>query len=152
MPHKTTLLLLSIVTLAACQTKDAAPVEEIPVTVPEVFPNLPLPPGGQVVSRQGTGSALQMVFSTPTSGDSIATYYRDVLAKPPYQLINESINEGVVAFFVEQDGPSMWVTVQGLPAGGTLVTIVGARPRVPKADSGRILQTQPMNPDELRRP
>jgi hypothetical protein len=152
MPHKTTLLLLSIVTLAACQAKDAEPVEEVPVTLPEVFPNLPLPPGGQVVSRTGTGSAMQMVFSTPVAGDTVAAYYRDILAKPPYQLINESTNDGVVAFFVEQDGPSMWVAVQGLEAGGTLVTIAGARPRVAPTDTTRTIDTRPINPDELPRP
>lgn len=152
MPHKTTLLLLSIVTLAACQAKDAEPAEEVPVTVPEVFPNLPLPPGGQVVSREGTGSALQMVFSTPVAGDTLAAYYRDILSRPPYQLINESINDGVVAFFVEQAGPSMWLTVQGLQAGGSLVTIVGARPRVAPTDTTRTIDTRPINPDELPRP
>lgn len=152
MSHKTTLLLLSIVTLAACQAKDAEPVEEVPVTLPEVFPNLPLPPGGQVVSREGTGSALQMIFSSPMAGDSMAAYYREVLAKPPYQLINESINDGVVAFFVEQNGPSMWVTVQGLEAGGTLVTIVGARAPASRSDTGRVLQTRPIDPNELPRP
>lgn len=152
MSHKTTLLLLSIVTLAACQAKDAAPVEEVPVTLPEVFPNLPLPPDGQLVAREGTGSALQMTFSSPVSGDSMATYYRDVLAKPPYQLINESINDGVVAFFVEQNGPSMWVTVQGLEAGGSLVTIAGARPRVAPADTTRTIDTRPIDPNEIPRP
>jgi hypothetical protein len=79
----------------------------------------------------------------------VADYYRDVLARPPYRLINESTNDGLVSFYVEQDGPSMWVAVQGLTAGGALVTVAGARPRAIGGDSVRVLQTRPPEPGEI---
>ncbi len=143
-------LLAAAVLVTACGDKTAPEVEETPPTVTEVFPNLPLPPAGQLLSQEGAGAAMQMVFSSTEPGDSIADFYRDVLSRPPYELINESINNGVVSFFVEQNGPSMWVVVQGLEAGGALVTLAGARARAGlAADSGRILEARPINPDSL---
>lgn len=144
------MLLAAAVLATACGDKAAQEVEETPPSIAEVFPNLPLPPGGILLSQEGAGSAMQMIFSSTQPGDSIADYYREVLSAPPYELINESTNNGVVSFFVEQDGPSMWVVVQGLEAGGTLVTMAGARPRIAAgADSVRILEAKPVNPDSL---
>jgi hypothetical protein len=144
------MLLAAAVLATACGDKAPEAVEEAPPSIAEVFPNLPLPPGGQLLSREGAGPAMQMTFSSTQSGDSIADYYREVLSAPPYELINESTNNGVVSFFVEQDGPSMWVVVQGLEAGGTLVTVAGARPRIAVgADSVRVLEAKPVNPDSL---
>lgn len=144
------LLLAAAVLVTACGDKAVQEVEETPPSLTEVFPNLPLPPGGQLLSSDGAGSAMQMIFSSAMPSDSIADYYRGVLSAPPYELINESINDGVVSFFVEQSGPSMWVVVQGLDAGGSLVTVAGARPRVAAgADSVRILEAKPINPDSL---
>lgn len=144
------LLLAAAALLAACGDKPAPVAEETPPSVTEVFPNLPLPPEGILLSTQGAGAAMQMVFSSITRGDTIADYYREVLSQPPYQLMNESTNNGVVSFFVEQDGPSMWVVVQGLEAGGSLVTIAGARARPASAtDTVRVLEAKPVNPDSL---
>jgi hypothetical protein len=65
-------------------------------------------------------------------------------------LVNESVNDGVISFFVEQNGPSMWVVVQGLDAGGSLVTLAGARARQGiVSDSIRILEAKPVSPDSL---
>lgn len=149
MPTKTTLFALLAVSLVACKGESAAPPPEAPATLPEVLPNLPLPPGGQMLSQEGTGSALQLMMSTPSPADTILAYYREVLSRPPYRLINEATTAGMTAFFVEQDGPSMWVAVQGLEAGGTLVTIAGARPRAVPGDSVRVLQTRPLEPGEV---
>jgi hypothetical protein len=144
------LLLAAAVLVTACGDKPAQEVEETPPSLVEVFPNLPLPPGGMLLSREGAGAAMQMTFSSPLLGDSIAEYYREVLSAPPYELMNESINNGVVSFFVEQNGPSMWVVVQGLEAGGSLVTVAGARARRGTgADSVRVLEGKPVNPDSL---
>lgn len=149
MPTKTTLFALLAVSLVACKGEEAAPPVEAQVSLPEVLPNLPLPPGGQMLAREGTGSALQIIMSTVSPADSVVAYYREVLALPPYRLINEATTNGMTAFFVEQDGPSMWVAVQGLEAGGTLVTIAGAKPRVLPGDSVRVLQTRPLEPGEV---
>jgi hypothetical protein len=143
-------LLTAALLVTACGDKPAPDPEEAPPSIAEVFPNLPLPPDGQILSREGTGQAMQMIFSSPQAGDTIANYYRKVLSAPPYELINESTNDGVVSFFVEQNGPSMWVVVQGLEAGGSLVTVAGARPRIAAgADSVRVLEAKPVNPDSL---
>lgn len=143
------ILLAAVLAVGACADKAPVVEETPPPTMTEVFPNLPVPPMGQMVSREGAGNALQLVFATPTSADSVADYYRDVLARPPYELINEATTNGIISFFVEQDGPSMWVAVQGLEAGGSLVTVAGARPRILGGDSVRVLPTRPPEPGEL---
>ncbi len=143
-------LLAAALLVTACGDKPAPEVEEAPPSIAEVFPNLPLPPSGQLLSQEGAGQAMQMIFSSTQQGDSIADYYREVLSAPPYELMNESTNNGVISFFVEQNGPSMWVVVQGLEAGGSLVTLAGARARPGTAgDSIRILEAKPVNPDSI---
>ncbi|MEO5798809.1 MAG: hypothetical protein ABIZ70_07505 [Gemmatimonadales bacterium] len=118
-------LTLSAVSFAACQQK---PVAEAP-TAPRletVLPNIPLPPGGMALTTENSKDAMQFVFATAVPVDSILTYYRDVLGKPPYRLINEATTAGVTSFYVEQDGPPMWVAVQKNGESGAMVTIAGA--------------------------
>ncbi|HET9134643.1 MAG TPA: hypothetical protein VFN90_10085 [Gemmatimonadales bacterium] len=123
-----TLLLAAVIALAACGDKApaAAPVDA--PSVPEVLPNIPLPPEGEVVS-EGTGSdARSLIISTPVADTAVIRHYRAVLGVPPFRLINEDSTAAGISFYAEQDGPSIWVVVRGLQAGGTLVTIAGARP------------------------
>jgi hypothetical protein len=106
----------------------------------QVLPNVALPAGGKVIGSAGGAEAASLLVSTPESADSVAEFYRDVLSRPPYRLINESVNGKVTSFYVEQDGPSLWVTVEGLEAGGTLVRLAGAAVR---ADSTATPETPP---------
>ena len=123
-----TLLLASLVALAACGDKTAdVPAVETP-ELAEVLPNLPLPPGGEVVSRDGGERALALIISTPNPDTLVVAHYRTVLGAPPFRLINEDSTAAGVSFYAEQDGPPIWVVVRGLQAGGTLVTIAGAKP------------------------
>lgn len=122
------LLLASLVALAACGDKTAdAPAIETP-DVTEVLPNLPLPPGGEIVSRDGGERALALIISTPSPDTAVVAHYRSVLGVAPFRLINEDSTAAGISFYAEQDGPPIWVVVRGLAAGGTLVTIAGAKP------------------------
>lgn len=119
-------LTFAAASLGACQQKKAvADTAETP-RLETVLPNLPLPPNGMALTSENSKDAMQFVFASVTSADSVIAYYRDVLAKPPYRLINESTNGGVTSFYVEQDGPSMWVAVQKNGETGSMVTIAGA--------------------------
>jgi hypothetical protein len=62
----TTCLILAVAALGACKSETAPVVEETPPTLTEVFPNLPVPPEGEMISQEGAGAALQLVFATPT--------------------------------------------------------------------------------------
>jgi hypothetical protein len=117
---------LTALVLMACGSEPEAPAETVLSPV-EVLPNIALPPGGEAIGNEGGTEAATLLISTPVSADSVVEFYRDVLSKPPYRLINESVNAGITSFYVEQDGPPMWLTVQGLEAGGTLVKMSGAR-------------------------
>lgn len=125
-------MLVGLLTLAACG-RDEAPK---PPKLSEVLPKLPLPPQPTFVSRAGGADALQLTVRSPAGPDAVASYYRQLFKKGGWRLVNEAKdNEGAVVFFVEQDGPPLWVRVRkGDDGHGSLVEISGARV-TPKGDT-----------------
>ncbi len=120
------LMSLTLAPLAACQSSKP-PVEEVKQAGLEVLPNIPMPPDGEILTSQSTAEAIQMVTVTARSVDSVLTYYRALLGKEPYRLVSETTTpDGMTSFFVEQDGPGLWVTVQKNGETGSMVTIIGA--------------------------
>jgi hypothetical protein len=119
-------LSLTAASLGACQQKPPAAEAVEPPRLEAVLPNMPLPPGGMALTSGSSTDAMQFLFSSPAAVDTVVAYYRDVLGKPPYRLINEATTAGVTSFYVEQDGPSMWVVVQKNGESGSMVTIAGA--------------------------
>lgn len=144
MTTRTPFLALAALLLAACGDKPEAPAEPVTRNPLEVLPNIAIPPGGQVLASEGGEEAASLLISTPMVVDSVVEFYRDVLSKPPYRLINESVNANITSFYVEQDGPPMWLTVEGLEAGGTLVRMSGA---VTAADSARRMRADSATPE-----
>lgn len=118
-------LTLAAVSLAACQQKPVAEAAARP-SLESVLPNIPMPPGGMALTTENSKDAMQFVFASPVAVDSMLTFYRDVLGKAPYRLINEATTGGVTSFYVEQEGPSMWVAVQKNGESGSMITIAGA--------------------------
>lgn len=132
--HLSSLALASLI-IAGCSDKSSDGPVEKPISMIEAFPNVPLPPNGQGVQSQGTGDALELLMTSSDPDSTVAAYYRGLLAKPPYRLINESVAGGVTTFYVESgnDRP-LWVHVQADSLGGTTVRLIGTA--APKADSG----------------
>jgi hypothetical protein len=126
MTTRHSLIALAAVVLAACGGEPETPPAEATLSPAQVLPNIAMPPGGEALGSEGGSEAATLLISTPMVADSVAEFYRGVLSKPPYRLINESVNAGITSFYVEQDGPPMWITVEGLEAGGTLVRMSGA--------------------------
>jgi hypothetical protein len=118
-------VLLTLAPVAACQSAkpDAAAAKTAGL---EVLPNLPLPPGGMPLTSQSSSDAMQIFAATELPVDSVLAYYRNVLAEPPYRLVNETTSDSLSAFYVEQDGPSLWITVQKNGQSGSMVVIAGA--------------------------
>ena len=116
---------LAALTLGACTKEPEAPTETV-MTPVQVLPNIAMPPGGEALGAEGGAEAASLLISTPVSSDTVVAFYREVLSRAPYRLINESLNAGTTSFYVEQDGPPLWVTVEPLEAGGTLVRMSGA--------------------------
>lgn len=119
-------LSLTAVSLGACQQKPPVAEAIVPPRLETVLPNLPLPPGALALTSESSKDAMQFVFTSPAAADTVVAYYRELLGKPPYRLINEATTAGVTSFYVEQDGPPMWVAVQKNGDAGSLVTIAGA--------------------------
>ncbi len=125
MSNRTLSIALLALVAAACKSPEV-PAEDAGLPMVQALPNIPLPPGGAPVSTERGGDAVQLLVSTPTPSDTVVAFYRDLLSRPPYRLINEAEDKGATSFYVEQDGPPLWVTVEGLPAGGTMVRLAGA--------------------------
>ncbi len=120
---RTRQILAAILLLAACHKSAPKPPD-----IGAVLPNLPLPPQGQPLIREGGAEAMQFLFVTPVVPDSIVAYYRNALSTGGFRLINESKMGKSTAFYAEQDGPSIWVTVGPNGSDGSQVIIAGASP------------------------
>ncbi len=124
MPTRTlAALLLVTVMAAACQHHQ--PVNDTPA-LGAVLPNIPFPPGAQPIGSNSGKDATQLEFLSNETPDSVASYYRNLLAKPPFRLVNETTTGKTTVFYAEQNGPSIWVTVEPSGTAGTRVTIAGA--------------------------
>jgi hypothetical protein len=114
---------MAILALVGC--KDKAP--ETP-KVSEVFPNLPLPPNASVVSRSGGTDALQLTLMSPVKAKEVESYYRDILSKNGWRLVNDMRDrDGSVVLFAEQNGPPLWVRIKSTDDSvATMVELAGA--------------------------
>jgi hypothetical protein len=95
----------------------------------ETIPNLPVPPSAELVSREGGEDALKLQFRSTLQPDQVATYYRDMLSKAPWNLVSDNTQpDGTIALYAEQDGPPLWVTIRKADgAAGTIVNLAGAK-------------------------
>lgn len=111
--------------LVACGSESRAPKPPDTFTV---FPNLPLPPSAQFVSRAGSEDALQIRLLSAGTPDKVTEYYRDVLSKGKWRLVSDVKKpDGSVALYAEQEGPPIWVRIWPTSDGaGTMVELAGA--------------------------
>jgi hypothetical protein len=126
------------VLVAACGSESAPPPK--PPDAFSVFPNLPVPPGAQFVSRAGSEDALQLTLYTPTQSARVVEYYRGELSRGKWRLVSDMKKpNGTIVLYAEQDGPPLWVSVWPTSdSAGTMVQLAGAvradsaKPAVPK--------------------
>lgn len=114
---------VALVALVAC--KDKAPQQP---KMSQVFPNLPLPPSGSVVSRSGGPDALQLTLMSPAKVQEVEAYYRSVLTRNGWRLVNDMRErDGSVVLLAEQDGPPLWVRIKSTSdSAATMVELAGA--------------------------
>lgn len=95
----------------------------------ETIPNLPLPPSAEVLSREGGDDALKLQFRSSSAPDEVASYYRAILSKAPWNLVSDNTQpDGTIALYAEQAGPPLWVTIRKADgASGTIVDLAGAK-------------------------
>ncbi len=137
--NKSIIIALAALAVTACGDREQQPDTPKMVSITDAFPNIPLAPEGEISGVEGEGDARQLLISSSLAADSIASYYRELLSDAPYELISESTNDGRTSFYAEQEGGQpLWVTVEGLEAGGTLIRLTGAaiRQRAAVPDSG----------------
>jgi hypothetical protein len=114
---------MAILALVAC--KDKAP--QTP-KLSQVLPNLPLPPNASVVSKSGSSDALQITLISPVKAQEVEMYYRTVLSKSGWRLVNDMRDrDGAVVLLAEQNGPPLWVRIKSTDdSAATMVELAGA--------------------------
>jgi hypothetical protein len=114
---------MAVLALVAC--KDKGP--QTP-KISQVLPNLPLPPNASVVSKSGGSDALQITLISPAKVKDVETYYRAVLSKNGWRLVNDMRDrDGSVVLLAEQDGPPLWVRIKSTDDSvATMVELAGA--------------------------
>jgi hypothetical protein len=114
---------MAVMALVGCKDKPPQAPK-----VSQVFPNLPLPPQATVVSRNAGTDALQLTLMSPTKAADVETYYRRVLSKNGWRLVNDMRDrDGSVVLLAEQDGPPLWVRIKSTDDSvATMVELSGA--------------------------
>ena len=111
--------------LLACGSESPGPK---PPSTFSVFPNLPLPPGAEFISRAGSADALQLTMFSPTKAAGVTEYYRDVLSKGKWRLVGDVKKpDGSIVLYAEQGGTPLWVRIRATSdSAGTMVELTGA--------------------------
>jgi hypothetical protein len=114
---------VAVLALVACKDKDPQTPK-----ISQVLPNLPLPPNASVVSKSGGSDALQITLISPAKVKDVETYYRAVLSKNGWRLVNDMRDrDGSVVLLAEQDGPPLWVRIKSTDDSvATMVELAGA--------------------------
>jgi hypothetical protein len=129
-----------IVAVLACRSEPRHSQPTLPAAA-KVFPNLPLPPNPELVSRAGSSDALQLTIFSPAGFDEVTEFYRKVLSEKHWRLVSDKKNaDGSVVLYAEQNGPPLWVRIWKLGDRGTMVELSGA---VPVADSAKAASAAP---------
>jgi hypothetical protein len=140
MRHLSAVLAAAAVALLLGGCKPRPVQQKLPETS-DVFSTVVLPPGGTLVSRQGSSDALQLTFTSPMSRDTVANYYRAVFSRDPFVLVSDTKDrEGAIALYAEEAQRPMWVRIEAGAAGeGSKVELSGAVTK--KAARGDTLAT-----------
>ena len=112
--------------LLACGSESPAG-KDLP-RVQQAFPELPLPPDPELVSRSGSQDALQLTLRSPAEITLVTDYYRTVLSRGKWRLVSDVKNrDGSTALYAEHDGPPLWVRIwKSEDRPGTMVQLTGA--------------------------
>jgi hypothetical protein len=109
--------------LAGCADRPPKPPK-----MAEVFPNLPLPPGGVLVGKSGGVDALQLTLRSSRPSAEIEAYYKRVLSENGWRLVNQlKAQDGAMVLLAEQNGPPLWVRIVAEDSTSTMVELAGAR-------------------------
>jgi hypothetical protein len=114
---------MAVLALVACKDREPQTPQ-----VSQVFPRLPLPPNASVVSKSGGSDALQITLMSPAKAKDVETYYRALLSKDGWRLVNDMRDrDGSVVLLAEQDGPPLWVRIKSTDdSAATMVELAGA--------------------------
>jgi hypothetical protein len=140
---------LLVLALVGCRDKEPEMAQ-----ISEVLPNLPMPPRAGIVSREGGADAVKLTLVSNATPAEVEAYYREVLSeRKGWRLVSDTRDgEGAVVLMAEQDGPPLWVRIQGTSdSARTMVELAGAATPRPKPAKGAD-STKPTEPADSTRP
>jgi hypothetical protein len=126
-----------LIVLASCGDRlpshDAPP--EAPVVSPEIFAGLPLLPGSRMAG--GSANAAEAVVAVPVPADSVARFYRRVLADRFWDLRGDATDrDGQITLYARSpEGRPMWIIVR--PAGASRANVSVVATAVDSSAAGR---------------
>ncbi|MDO8667166.1 MAG: hypothetical protein Q7J79_11175 [Gemmatimonadales bacterium] len=133
MATRTCAAALLIASLAACggaESPGARPAPDerpAPGARPAVLRDVPVVAGSQLVDSTGTDEALSVRFLVNVPRDSVAGFYRRVLAERGWRIVGDAVNGEMVQLYAERDGPPLWIQIRSAGPGVTHYALIGAQ-------------------------
>lgn len=115
---------LAILVLAAC----GGDSDKQLAATSKALPYLPMPPGAELVARQGTPKALMITFRSSMDAGPVADYYRNTLGRGGWSLVSDQTDDkGAIVLYATREGRPMWVRIyRAAGAPGSMVEVSGA--------------------------
>jgi len=113
---------------------DEAPPDE-PVVSPDIFAGLPVLPGSRLAGA--TANAAEAIVAAPVAADSVARFYRRVLADRSWDIRGDATDpDGRVTLHARSpDGRPIWIIIRPTQAGHSEVSVIATA--VDSTASGR---------------
>jgi len=119
-------LCAGLLLLCACGERPPggdAPADE-PAVSPEIFAGLPVLPGSRLAG--GSGSAAEAVVAVPVPADSVARFYRRILADRDWDIRGDATApDGEVTLHARSpEGRPIWILIRPAGSGGAQVSVI----------------------------
>jgi hypothetical protein len=127
----------SLILLTGCGDRppaDEAPVDE-PAVSSDIFAGLPILPGSRMAGA--SGNAAEAIVATPVAADSVARFYRRVLADRSWDIRGDATDpDGRVTLHARSpDGRPIWIIIRPTQGGHSEISVIATA--VDSTASGR---------------
>ena len=124
--HRRTAVSLLVLALAACQSE--ATEEEPAQPSQDVMRGAPIYQPARMIGSRGSAETLEYAFRSPSSADSVASWYRDRITAMGWDISGDAVTpDGAITLHAQRDGAPLWVIIRETDAGSEF-SLIGAAP------------------------